>query len=131
MQAGKHIAMSCHDPSGRPFNPVQLLLGDIQYLQGILAGQLKADPIVGWVVSSNNAAIGGATVNLMSSSKTVTATATTDSAGFYYFADVSGLKSGSIYTLNVTLPKGYKSSTPASQSFTWKAVVVLSNFVLN
>jgi hypothetical protein len=32
-QAGKHISTSCHDPNGRPFNPVQLLLGDAQYLQ--------------------------------------------------------------------------------------------------
>src|SRR5262249_33678968 len=40
-QAGKHIATACKDPSGRTFDPVQLLIGDIQYLQGILAGQLK------------------------------------------------------------------------------------------
>ncbi len=40
-QAGKHIDATCQDPSGRTFDPVQLLIGDIQYLQGILAGQVK------------------------------------------------------------------------------------------
>src|SRR5260370_38786014 len=40
-QAGKHIAATCQDPSGRTFDPVQLLIGDIQYLQGILAGHPK------------------------------------------------------------------------------------------
>jgi len=39
-QGGKHIATACTDPSGRTFDPVQLLIGDVQYLQGILAGQL-------------------------------------------------------------------------------------------
>jgi len=68
----------------------------------------------------------------VNSSKTVIATATTDSVGFFYFADTSGLTVGANYTVKVTLPKGYKSSTPASQAFTWKTVgVTLSNFVLN
>src|SRR5262249_37942093 len=37
-QAGKHISTTCHDPNGRPFDPVQLLIGDTRLLQGILAG---------------------------------------------------------------------------------------------
>ena len=130
-QAGKHISTACTDPSGRPFNPVQLLLGDTQYLQGTL-GQLKPNPVIGSVLNANNAGINGVTVNLVNSSKTVIATATTDSAGLFYFADTSGLTGGANYTVKVTLPKGYKSSTPASQAFTWKAVgVALGNFVLN
>jgi hypothetical protein len=130
-QAGKHISTTCMDPSGRPFNPVQLLIGDTQYLQGTL-GQLKPNPVIGSVLNSSNVGINGVTVNLVNSSKTVTATATTDSVGFVYFADVSGFTVGANYTVKVTLPKNYKSSTPASQAFTWKAVgVTLSNFVLN
>jgi SdrD B-like domain len=130
-QAGKHISTTCTDPSGRPFNPVQLLLGDTQYLQGTL-GQLKPNPVIGSALNSNNVGINGVTVNLVNSSKTVIATATTDSVGLFYFADTSGLTVGANYTVKVTLPKGYKSSTPASHAFTWKAVeVALSNFVLN
>jgi hypothetical protein len=129
-QAGKHISTTCTDPSGRPFNPVQLLIGDAQYLQGTL-GQLKPNPVLGSVLNSNNVGINGGTVNLVNSSKTVIATTTTDSVGLFYFADTSGLTVGANYTVKVTLPKGYKSSTPASQAFTWKAVgVTLSNFVL-
>jgi hypothetical protein len=83
---------------------------------------------VGFAVDSTNAGISGATVNLMSS-RTVVASTVTDSTGFYYFTDVSGLTPGANY---VILPKGYKSSTPASQSFTWQAsMVALANFVLN
>jgi hypothetical protein len=129
-QAGKHISTTCTDSSGRPFNPVQLLVGDTQYLQGTL-GQLKPDLIMGSVVNSSNTSI-STTVKLLSSSKTVVASATADSAGFYYFADVSGLTPNTNYNVNVVLPKGYKSSTPSSRSFTWKAVgIALQNFVLN
>jgi hypothetical protein len=66
----------------------------------------------------------------MTSSKTVAATATTDSSGFYFFADTTGLTRGSSYTLKVAVPKGYKSATPASQTFTWSAIPVLTNFML-
>ena len=68
-QAGKHISNTCHDPSGRLFNPVQFLLGDLQYMQTTLAGQLSPDPVMGTVTSSSNAPISGATVNLMTFSK--------------------------------------------------------------
>ena len=130
-QGGKHIMTTCQDPLGRPFNPVQFLLGDIQYLITSIEGQLKPDPITGSVLISGNAAIDGATVNLMSG-KTLIATTTTDSTGFYYFADVSGLTVGTNYTINISVPKGYKTSTPASQTFTWKGTAItLSNFVVN
>ena len=129
-QAGKHISTSCHDPNGRPFNPVQLLLGDAQYLQATLASQVKADPVMGSVLSATNAAVVGTTVSLLTPSKSVAATAITDSSGFYYFADTTGLTRGSVYTLKVTLPKGYKSAAPGSQTFTWSAIPVLTNFML-
>jgi hypothetical protein len=123
-QAGKHIATTCKDPSGRTFNSVQLLIGDTQYLIGLLAGQLKPDPVAGWVTTSDGLGLAGVTVNLMSSAKSVAATMVTDSSGFYYFADVSGLVVGSSYTLNVAVPNGFKTSLPASQAFTWTGSAV-------
>jgi hypothetical protein len=129
-QAGKHISTSCKDPNGQPLNPVLFLIGDIQYLQGTLSTQLKPNPILASVVSGNNG-IAGATVNVVNSKKTVIATATTDSLGFCYFADTSGFTNGTNYSVNVTLPKGYKSSTPPSQTFTWQgSQVALTSFVL-
>ena len=131
-QAGKHISTSCKDPSGRTFDPTKLLIGDAQYLQGILAGQLKPNPIFGSVVNSSNVGMNGVTVNVVNSKKTIIATAVTDSVGFCYFADTSILTVGASYAVNASLPKGYKSSTPSSQTFTWKGnQVTLSNFVLN
>jgi len=129
-QTGKNIPTTCQDPNGRTFNPAKLLLEDTQYLQTITAGQIKPDPIVGTLVDSSNLPVQGATVNLMNSSNKVVATATTDSAGVYYLADVSALTTGANYTLSVSLPKGYKSSTPASQTFTWSSNAVIGNFLL-
>jgi len=69
----------------------------------------------------------------MNSSATVIGMATTDATGFYYFADTStiGLTPGTNCSLNVTIPTGYSSSTPASQTFTWSANSVVGNFMLN
>lgn len=131
-QAGKHISTTCHDPGGRPFNPVQLLIGDTQALQASLQGHLAPNLLMGWVVSSTSVAINGATVSLMSPSNTVVATATTDSVGFYYFANTSGLVRGGNYKVNVTSPPGYSVSTPPYQAFAWQGTALsLSNFVLN
>jgi hypothetical protein len=128
-QAGKHISNTCKDSSGRPFDPVQLLLGDTQYLQGTLS-PLKPNLIIGSVLNASDVGIAGVTVNL-NSSKTVIATATTDSVGLFYFPDASVLSAGANYTTKVTLPKGYKSSTPSSLTFTWQGnMVTLSNLVL-
>jgi len=129
-QMGKHITTTCHDPSGRSFNAAQLLLDDLQALQATFGGQLKPNPIMGFVSSAANTPIYGATVNLMGSAKTVAASATTDSTGFYYFADTSGLAGGVGYSASVTLPKGFKSSTPGTQTFTWLGSSVVGNFVL-
>lgn len=129
-QAGKHIATVCKDPTGRSFNPVNLLTGDIQYMQGTLAAQLKADPIVGSVASSGNLPVSGATVNLLSG-KALIGQTTTDSVGFYYFADVSSLGQSGNYAITVMLPKGFKNSTPAAQTFTWTGNMVVSGFLLN
>jgi hypothetical protein len=132
-QTGQHISTTCTDPvGGNQFNTAQTLIADSQSLQATLGGQVKAAPIVGLVVNSSNVGISGATVNLLSPSKILIATTTTDAEGFYYFAETGGFTAGGNYTVKVTLPKGYKTSLPASQAFTWQtAPVTASNFVLN
>jgi hypothetical protein len=118
-QTGQHIATTCTDPiGGNQFSTGGALIADAQSLQASLGAQVKPNPIVGSVLNSGNVGISRSTVNTLSS-KTVIATTTTDAVGFYYFADASGLTLGANYTVHVTLPKGYKTSTPASQTFTW------------
>jgi hypothetical protein len=132
-QAAKHISTTCKDPNGRSFDPVQLLMEDAQYLQLIVAGQLSADPILGWVVNSAGAGIGGVTMSLLDASSTVIATTVTDATGFYYFAQASaiGLVVGANYAVVVTPASPYTTSTPASQAFTWSSSPVVGGFVLN
>jgi len=88
--------------------------------------------VLGYVASSSNGAIAGVTVSVLNSTNSVVATTTSDSSGLYFFPLTRNLTLGAGYTVKVTLPKGYKSSTPASQAFTWQAnEVTLRNFVLN
>jgi hypothetical protein len=130
-QIGHNIVTSCTDPvGGNSFSAGQALLADAQALQATLGTQVKAAPIVGFVTSTNDAGTAGRTVNVLSG-KTVIATASTDATGFYYF-DSTNLTPGALYTVNVTIPKGFKSSLPASQTFTWSASgMKLADFVLN
>lgn len=130
-QAGKHIKTSCKDSSGNTFNPDAVLIADVKALLASL-GVTVADPIVGNVLNASGAGILGLTVNILNSKNANVATAATDVTGFYYFPATGGLTPGASYTVKVTVPKGYKNSTPSSQSFTWKAVAVIpNNFVLN
>jgi hypothetical protein len=129
-QAGKHISTTC-TAGGHVYHPVQTLLGDAQYLLGILSAQLHANPILGSVVNSTMLGIAGAAVDLLNSAKTVVDTSITDATGFYYFSATSGLIPGKSYTVKVTIPSGYKVSSPTSQSFMWSASAVsLPNFGL-
>ncbi len=78
---------------------------------------------MGFVASSGNLPVDGATVNLMSG-QTLVATTTTDSVGFYSFVDVSSLGGGGSYAVTVTLPKGFKTSTPSAMGFIWSGNAV-------
>ncbi|HEU5181146.1 MAG TPA: choice-of-anchor Q domain-containing protein, partial [Candidatus Polarisedimenticolia bacterium] len=118
-QAGKHLHASCVDGQGNTFDPVQTLINDVNALLAGLGASLKANPVMGMVVSANNVEVVGATVSLLSASKTVILSATTDATGFYVFPKITALRFGTTYTVKVTVPKGFKSSTPASPSFTW------------
>jgi len=130
-QIGHHIVTSCTDPvGGNAFDTGATLIADAQALQATLGTQVKASPILGTVASATDSGAAGRTVNLRSG-KTLVATTTTDAVGFYYF-DPTGLTPGAQYTVKVTIPKGYKSTSPASQTFTWSAnPVVLAQFMLN
>ena len=130
-QIGHHIVTSCTDPvTGDTFSPGNTLIADAQSLQATLATPVKAAPIVGSVVSTSDAGAAGRAVNLLSG-KSVVATASTDTVGFYYL-DTTALKVGAQYSVTATIPKGYKASSPASQTFTWTGKALqLATFTLN
>ena len=130
-QIGHHIMTSCTDSvTGETFSPGNTLIADAQSLQAALAAPVKGAPVVGSVVSTNDAGTAGRTVNLLSG-KSVVATAITDAVGFYYL-DTTALKVGAQYSVNATIPKGYKASSPASQTFTWTGKPLqLATFTLN
>lgn len=136
-QSGNHIGTTCTDANGNQFNPVQVLISDVEALLASLQAMLPAsvastpNPILGSAVNSNSAGLAGATVSLFSG-KGVVATAVTDATGFFYFPATSTLVAGSSYTVEVTAyPAGYKKSTPASRTFVWGgAATTLGNFVL-
>ena len=93
---------------------------------------MKPNPVMGSILNSSNSGIYGATVTVLNSAKTVVASATTDATGFYFFAKTSVFLTGSKYTVKVSPPKPYRSSTPVSQTFSWNATAVtLGNFMLN
>jgi len=121
-QSGKHITASA----------ASALITDTQALQTSLGANLRPDPVMGYVVNSSNVAIAGATVNVLDPSNAVVTSAATDSTGFYFFPFTNGWSLGQSYTVKVTLPKGYKTSTPPSQKFTWQTMqLTLSSFVIN
>jgi hypothetical protein len=130
-QIGHHIVTSCTDSvTGAAFSPGDTLIADAQSLQATLATPLKGAPIVGSVVSTNDTGAAGRTVNLLSG-KSVVATASTDAVGFYYL-DTTALQMGAQYGVSVTIPKGYKASSPAVQTFTWTGKALqLATFTLN
>jgi uncharacterized repeat protein (TIGR01451 family) len=121
-QSGKHISAST----------ANVIIVDTQVLQASLGTNLTPDPVMGYVANSSNVPIAGAGVTVQNSSNMVVATATTDSSGFYFFPLTNSWTLGGSYVVKVTLPKGYKASTPASQKFTWQATqVILGTFMLN
>jgi len=120
-QNGKHITSSA----------AAVLVTDTQALQESLGANLWPDPVMGYVVNSSNVPLAGATVSVLDSSSTVAATATTDGTGLYFFPLTRGWTLGQNYTVKVTLPKGYKTTIPTSENFTWQASqVTLSGFVI-
>src|SRR5262249_7388114 len=123
----------CTDPNTHTqFNPVQVLITDLEALLAKLTTAGITDPILGYVVSGMDG-VGGAVVTLLDAADNAVATTTTDQTGFYFFAQTNGLVKGANYTVRVTtIPKSYTTSTPASQTFTWStAQTGLNSFVLN
>jgi uncharacterized repeat protein (TIGR02543 family) len=129
-QAGKHLKTTCTDANGNTFDPVQTLIHQVNDILTALNTNLKANPITGTLLNASNIEVAGATINIISASRTIVS-ATTDATGFYVFPKITALKLGTDYTVRVTLPKGYKLSTPASQMFKWNATMVtLPKFVV-
>jgi hypothetical protein len=132
-QAGKHIATSC-TIGGVTFNPVIVLLADVQGLIDSLRVSGIADPITGYVVDSNGAGVFGATVSILDAGGNPVATAATDITGYYFFATTGVLVPGSTYTVAATsLPAGFANAAPAaSPAFMWSGTgMMIGNFALN
>jgi hypothetical protein len=132
-QAGKHIATSC-TIGGVAFNPVAVLLADVQGLINSLRTGTVADPITGYVVNANGMGAFGAIVSILDVGGNPVASAATDITGYYFFATTGVLVPGSSYTVAVTgLPAGFATATPAaSPAFTWTGIgMMVGNFVLN
>jgi hypothetical protein len=131
-QAGKHLSTSC-TINGVTFNPVTVLINDVQSMIDTLSTTIIPDPVTGYVLTSTGTGISGATVSITDSSSNVVATATTDVTGFYFFSNTSILTAGSTYTVKVTsFPTGFTTSSPASQTVVWSGTAtVIGNFVLS
>src|SRR5436309_521584 len=80
-QAGKHVATVCVI-AGVTFNPVAVLLADVQALIDSLKVSMIPDPITGYVVNSSGAGVSGATVSIINSGGSTVASAVTDITGF-------------------------------------------------
>jgi len=134
-QAGKHIATSCTSTiGGVAFNPVTVLLTDVQSQINSLRISAFADPITGYVVDTNGSGVFGGTVSILDVGGNTVATATTDITGFYFFAMTNLLNQQSSYTVSLTgLPAGFVSSAPSmSPAFTWTGSgMMIGKFVLN
>jgi hypothetical protein len=130
-QAGKHIGASCMI-GGVAFNPVMVLLADVQGLTDSLRVGTMADPITGYVVDSNGVEVIGATVGILDAGGNMVATASTDITGYYFFATTGVLVPGSSYSVAVTgLPPGFVTTPPASPAFAWSGTgMMVGNFVL-
>jgi YVTN family beta-propeller protein len=130
-QSSKHIFTSCAI-GDVTFNPVTVLLIDVQSLLDSLKVGITPNPVTGYVVNSSGLGLSGATVSILSAGNPV-ATATTDITGFYFFPTTGVLSPGSTYTVAVVaLPAGFTTSTPAFQTFLWGGTAtMLSNFLLS
>jgi hypothetical protein len=130
-QAGKHLKTTCTS-NGQTFDPSTVLITQVQSLLASLGVTFKANPLIGNVFGTGGAEVRGAVVTLLKASKAV-ATAETDATGFYFFAKTSDLVSNAGYSIKVSrLPKPYKNSTPATQTFIWTgSAVAFKPFVIN
>jgi hypothetical protein len=80
--------------------------------------------------NGDSAGVSGAKVSTLNAATTV-AIATTDIAGFYYFATTGILAAGISYTIERTSLAGFSTWTPAFQTFIWQGTGSTFNFSLN
>jgi hypothetical protein len=124
-QSGKHVSTSC-TVNGITFNAAAALIMDVQSM--ITALNLMPNPVIGYVANGSGVGLAGATVSILNGGGTTMASTTTDSTGFYYFANTAIFTIGTNYTAKPTaLPSPYKSASPPSQTFTWQGTLVKLN----
>jgi hypothetical protein len=129
-QQGKHLATECV-VDGLQVDPTAVLIAQVQAIIAGLGGMARANPIIGSVADGSAREVAGAVVNLLNGSKKPIASVTTDATGLYYFAGTNALQLGTKYTITVTLPKDYKSSSPSSAILEWRGTeAMLGGFVL-
>jgi len=128
-QSGKHILSAC-TVGGVTFDPAAVLVGDAGSLIDSLAASATPNPITGSVLTPAGSGVSEATLTLQDSTGATLATATSDITGFYFFATTGLLTPDGTYTVTVTVPLGFTSPSPASQTFTWSgsAEVSLTDF---
>jgi len=131
-QAGKHVHTAC-SIGGVAFNPVTVLLLDVQALIDSLRVSLIPDPVTGYVADASGMGLAGATVSILDAGGGIVASATTDITGFYFLATTGVLTPGAAYSIAVTgLPGGFGNVTPQNQGFTWQGNAIgFGNFVVN
>jgi hypothetical protein len=100
-QAGKHFH-TARTIGGVTFNPIEVLLLDVQGLIDSLRVSLIPDPVAGYVVDGSGMGLTGATVSILNSGGVVVASAATDITGFYFLATTGVLTPGAGYTIAVT-----------------------------
>ncbi|HXY54708.1 MAG TPA: SdrD B-like domain-containing protein [Nitrospirota bacterium] len=128
---GNGIASSC-TVGGITFNPAQVLIKDVTALNDSLKVSATPNPVSGYVVDSSGLGISGIAVNIVNAAGKTVARVRTDVMGFYLFPTTRVLTTGSTYTVQVTVPAGYTTSTPAIQTLTFEGTAItLGNFVLN
>ena len=114
----KQVISTCQ-LNGEQFDAAQVLIAQVQALIDSLGGAALANPLVGSALNQAGAGVAGATVTL-SSGKKALASAATDVTGFFYFPATQALAVGSDYTVSISVPKGYRSATPSSQTVRWR-----------
>jgi len=132
--SGTTTSTSC-TIAGTTFNPRILLIVDAASVISSQTSNATPGLVFGFVTNSTGVGKPGAKVSLYDSSGRLLATTTTDRNGFYSFIPSRStftLTFAAAYNVRISsLPPGYTASTPTSQGFNAKGVIVgLGTFVL-
>jgi len=128
--AKRHVLGSCV-VNGQQVDAGAILVAQVQALLDSIAGAAAANPILGFVANTQGGTVSGVSVNLLNASGKAIASAASDAAGFYYFSATQTLQSGTDYSVAISIPKGYRTASPASAAIRWAGVeVILTTFTV-